>query len=136
MPDGSVLFRFKVQEVTEEEQRQITRDVERRLGAENEYVPSDNIVARWFMTVRFLASTLSLENAIVYIATTPLRVAFWSCAYTLRAVFWIVTGRGGNVRTRRASKQLKQASNTIVSTGPERGFNPFGSVKKRENWRA
>jgi len=133
MPDGSILFRFKVQKVSVEEEEKITREVERRLG--DDETPSENVVARWIMTVKFLASTLSLENALVYIAMTPLRMAFWTLAYTVRAMFWIVTGRGGNVRTRRAKQQLKQ-STSVVATGPTRGFNPFGSVKKRPNWRS
>lgn len=134
--DGSVLFKFKVRDVpqvTVEETERVALEVERRLWGDTQ--TNENIVARWLMTVRYLASTFSVENAVVYVASTPFRVLFWSLAYALRSIFWIVTGRGSVRPSARAKRQLKQI-NTVVSTGPERGFNPFGSVKSRPNWRA
>ena len=136
--DGSILFKFKVQNepaVSAEEERLLAMEVEKRLWGDTK--TNDNVIARWFMTVKYLASTLSFENALVYVATTPFRMVFWSLAYVLRAVFWIVTGRSGvSVRASgRAKRQLRQI-NTVVTTGRERGFNPFGSVKRRPNWRA
>ena len=135
--DGSVLFKFKTDKVaatiSPAEEQKLAQEVEKRLWGDTK--TNDNVIARWFMTVRFLASTLSVENALVYVATTPLRVAFWSVAYVLRAIFWIITGRGGVRAPRRAKNQLKQI-NTVVTTGPDRGFNPFGSVNPRRNWRA
>lgn len=137
LSDGSVLFKFKTDKVTATispaEEQKLAQEVEKRLWGDTK--TNDNVIARWFMTVRFLASTLSVENALVYVATTPLRVAFWSVAYVLRAIFWIITGRGGVRAPRRAKNQLKQI-NTVVTTGPDRGFNPFGSVNPRRNWRA
>jgi len=133
--DGSVLFKFKMQEaeVSAEETERVTMEVERRLWGDTQ--TNENVVARWLMTVRYLASTFSVENAVVYVASTPFRLLFWSLAYALRSIFWIVTGRGSVRPSARAKRQLKQI-NTVVSTGPERGFNPFGSVKSRPNWRA
>ena len=132
------MFKFKVQNdaaMVAAEERALAEEAEKRLWGDTK--TNDHVVARWFMTVRYLASTLSVENAVVYVAMTPLRVAFWSLAYVARALFWIVTGRSGvSVRaSARAKRQLRQI-NTVVTTGPERGFNPFGSVKKRPNWRA
>lgn len=133
--DGSVLFKFKMQEaeVSAEETERVAMEVERRLWGDTQ--TNENVVARWLMTVRYLASTFSVENAVVYVASTPFRLLFWSLAYALRSIFWIVTGRGSVRPSARAKRQLKQI-NTVVSTGPERGFNPFGSVKSRPNWRA
>jgi hypothetical protein len=137
LSDGSVLFKFKTDKVaatiSPAEEQKLAQEVEKRLWGDTK--TNDNVIARWFMTVRFLASTLSVENALVYVATTPLRVAFWSVAYVLRAIFWIITGRGGVRAPRRAKNQLKQI-NTVVTTGPDRGFNPFGPVNPRRNWRA
>ena len=134
--DGSVLFKFKVDRpprpVTEAEQRRLAVEVERRLWGETK--TNENIIARWFMTVKYLASTLSFENAVVYVASTPFRLVFWTLAYAIRAVFWILTGRGAVRASGRAKRQLRQM-NTVVSTGPERGFNPFGSVRDRPDWR-
>ena len=134
--DGSVLFKFKVDRpprpVTEAEQRRLAVEVERRLWGDTK--TNENIIARWFMTVKYLASTLSFENAVVYVASTPFRLVFWTLAYAIRAVFWILTGRGAVRASGRAKKQLRQM-NTVVSTGPERGFNLFGSVRDRPEWR-
>ena len=134
--DGSVLFKFKVDRaprpVTEAEQRRLAVEVERRLWGDTK--TNENIIARWFMTVKYLASTLSFENAVAYVASTPFRLVFWTLAYAIRAVFWILTGRGAVRASGRAKKQLRQM-NTVVSTGPVRGFNPFGSVRDRPDWR-
>jgi hypothetical protein len=131
-----VLFKFKVDRVpravTAEEERRLAVEVERRLWGDTK--TNENLIARWFMTVKYLASTLSFENAVVYVASTPFRLLFWTLAYALRAVFWIFTGRGAVRASGRAKKQLRQI-NTVVSSGPERGFNPFGSVRDRPNWR-
>ena len=90
--DGSVLFKFKVDRpprpVTEAEQRRLAVEVERRLWGDTK--TNENIIARWFMTVKYLASTLSFENAVVYVASTPFRLVFWTLAYAIRAVFWIL----------------------------------------------
>ena len=86
--DGSILFKFKVQNepaVSAEEERLLAMEVEKRLWGDTK--TNDNVIARWFMTVKYLASTLSFENALVYVATTPFRMVFWSLAYVLRAVF-------------------------------------------------
>ena len=134
--DGSVLFKFKVDRVpravTAEEERRLAVEVERRLWGDTK--TNENLIARWFMTVKYLATTLSFENAVVYVVSTPFRLVFWTLAYALRAVFWIFTGRGAVRASGRAKKQLRQI-NTVVSSGPERGFNPFGSVRDRPNWR-
>ena len=138
--DGSVLFKFKVSPVAEtvtvEETERVTMEVERRLWGDTR--TNENVVVRWMMTVRYLASTLGAENAVMYVASTPFRITFWTLAYALRSIFWIVTGRGSVRPSGRAKRQLKQI-NTIVATGPDRGFNPFGSAPRGLNnrdWRA
>ena len=63
------------------------------------------------MTVRFQAATVSVEKAFLFILSTPFRVVFWTFAYAIRLLFWVITGRFDLLFSlskgkRRASKQL------------------------------
>lgn len=79
----------------------------------NEYVDTSvevrsNVVSRWMMTVQFLASTLSLENAAFYVLATPFRIGFWTTAYALRLLWWLCSGRMLPGRAAKRAKGIRQ----------------------------
>ena len=104
LPDGAVMFRFVETVVVQpSDANPYAEEAERlaRHGKSHEYVPdayapapgSDQILARWGMTVAFIASTASVERAAMYVLSTPLRAGFWAVAHALRFAFWACTGR-------------------------------------------
>ena len=104
LPDGAIMFRFSERPLTAKEEREMeeaeAKDAELELlhthaeeyGA-NITFAANNLLSRWIMTVKFLASTLSLESAAFYVVTTPFRTGFWTMAYAVRLVWWLVSGR-------------------------------------------
>ena len=116
LPDGSIMFRFSEKPLTAKEERALiseeeagARDMELLHNHPDEYQPtisyaSSNVVSRWTMTVKFLASTLSLKSAAFYVLTTPFRAGFWTLAYTLRLLWWLCSGR---MLPGRAAKRAK-----------------------------
>ena len=104
LADGSVMFRFVETVVVQpSDANPYAEEAERlsRHGKSHEYVPdayapapgSDQILARWGMTVAFIASTASVERAAMYVLSTPFRAGFWAVAHALRLTFWACTGR-------------------------------------------
>lgn len=99
MPDGCIMFRFSEKHLSAQEVHDEQERVELLHVHADEYQPDTsvpapaNLVSRWAMTVRFLASTLSLESAAFYVLTTPFRTGFWTAAYTARLLWWLCSGR-------------------------------------------
>jgi hypothetical protein len=111
LADGSVLFRFSEKPLTRQQKAALAAEEEKIQISSSDFERQPNFIERWFMTVRFQAATVSLEKAFLFVLSTPFRMAFWTFAYAMRFLFWIVTGRFNllfslNKGKRRASKQL------------------------------
>jgi hypothetical protein len=116
LPDGSVLFSFSEKPLTRRQKAALIMEEEKLQISSSDFESSDfecrpSVIERWFMTVRFQAATVSVEKAFVFILSTPFRVVFWTFAYAIRLLFWVITGRFDLLFSlskgkRRASKQL------------------------------
>lgn len=111
LADGSVLFRFSEKPLTRQQKAALAAEEEKMQISSSDFERQPNFIERWFMTVRFQAATVSVEKAFLFVLSTPFRMAFWTFAYAMRFLFWIVTGRFNllfslNKGKRRASKQL------------------------------
>ena len=112
LADGSVLFSFSEKPLTTQQKAALAAEEEKLQITSSDFERQPNFIERWFMTVRFQAATVSVEKAFFFVLSTPFRMVFWTFAYAMRLLFWIVTGRFSNVLfslnkgKRRASKQL------------------------------
>jgi hypothetical protein len=111
LADGSVLFRFSEKPLTRQQKAALAAEEKKIQISSSDFERQPNFIERWFMTVRFQAATVSVEKAFLFVLSTPFRMAFWTFAYAMRFLFWIVTGRFNllfslNKGKRRASKQL------------------------------
>ena len=112
LADGSVLFSFSEKPLTRQQKAALAAEEEKLQITSSDFERQPNFIERWFMTVRFQAATVSVEKAFFFVLTTPFRMVFWTFAYAMRLLFWIVTGRFSNLLfslnkgKRRASKQL------------------------------
>ena len=110
--DGSVLFRFSEKPLTRAQKAALAREDERDQISNEDFERKPNFIERWIMTVRFTRATVSTNKAIQFVMLTPIRLLFWSVAYALRLVFWILTGRFNafssvfNKGARRATREL------------------------------
>ena len=112
LADGSVLFSFSEKPLTRQQKAALAAEEEKLQITSSDFERQPNFIERWFMTVRFQAATVSVEKAFFFVLSTPFRMVFWTFAYAMRLLFWIVTGRFSNLLfslnkgKRRASKQL------------------------------
>jgi hypothetical protein len=112
LADGSVLFSFSEKPLTTQQKAALAAEEEKLQITSSDFERQPNFIERWFMTVRFQAATVSVEKAFFFVLSTPFRMVFWTFAYAMRLLFWIVTGRFSNLLfslnkgKRRASKQL------------------------------
>ena len=112
LADGSVLFSFSEKPLTRQQKAALAAEEDKLQITSSDFERQPNFIERWFMTVRFQAATVSVEKAFFFVLTTPFRMVFWTFAYAMRLLFWIVTGRFSNLLfslnkgKRRASKQL------------------------------
>jgi len=112
LADGSVLFSFSEKPLTRQQKAALAAEEEKLQITSSDFERQPNFIERWFMTVRFQAATVSVEKAFFFVLLTPFRMVFWTFAYAMRLLFWIVTGRFSNLLfslnkgKRRASKQL------------------------------
>ena len=112
LADGSVLFSFSEKPLTRQQKAALAAEEEKLQITSSDFERQPNFIERWFMTVRFQAATVSVEKASFFVLSTPFRMVFWTFAYAMRLLFWIVTGRFSNLLfslnkgKRRASKQL------------------------------
>jgi len=112
LADGSVLFSFSEKPLTRQQKAALAAEEEKFQITSSDFERQPNFIERWFMTVRFQAATVSVEKASFFVLSTPFRMVFWTFAYAMRLLFWIVTGRFSNLLfslnkgKRRASKQL------------------------------
>ena len=112
LADGSVLFSFSEKPLTRQQKAALAAEEEKLQITSRDFERQPNFIERWFMTVRFQAATVSVEKAFFFVLSTPFRMVFWTFAYAMRLLFWIVTGRFSNLLfslnkgKRRASKQL------------------------------
>ena len=112
LADGSVLFSFSEKPLTRQQKAALAAEEEKLQITSSDFERQPNFIERWFMTVRFQAATVSVEKAFFFVLSTPFLMVFWTFAYAMRLLFWIVTGRFSNLLfslnkgKRRASKQL------------------------------
>ena len=112
LADGSVLFSFSEKPLTRQQKAALAAEEDKLQITSSDFERQPNFIERWFMTVRFQAATVSVEKAFFFVLSTPFRMVFWTFAYAMRLLFWIVTGRFSNLLfslnkgKRRASKQL------------------------------